>query len=182
MNISIIIHSHNSEECLDDLLQRFTHQEVDEVVVVDNGSTDHSIAVARQYGANVCRTRDQKLGNVWNAGIPLVHNAILWFLDAHSRTALDAATDILDEMESEEFIGGYFNTRNKKEGILDSATNKFNTFIHRNEIPENGLFLLRTVINHIGGFPDTDRPVRKIETKILTYGPLVRIPKTILSV
>jgi glycosyltransferase involved in cell wall biosynthesis len=73
MKVSIIITSYNREEYLSRairsaLAQRFAREEF-EVVVVDDGSTDHSPQIARDYGNEIIFIRHDV-----NQGLPFARN------------------------------------------------------------------------------------------------------------
>jgi rhamnosyltransferase len=57
MNCSIIIRAYNEEEHLGRLLEGIAEQSVKdvEVILVDSGSTDSTVALAERYGARVVR-------------------------------------------------------------------------------------------------------------------------------
>ncbi len=54
----------------------------DEVIVVDGGSSDRTVAIARRYGARVLIVRDQTIAEQRNAGIALARNHWVLALDA----------------------------------------------------------------------------------------------------
>lgn len=71
------------------------HRGVDEVLVVDDGSTDDSAAIARAAGARVLRQEPRGAGAARNRGIAAARGERLGFLDADDLWApLDARGDL----------------------------------------------------------------------------------------
>lgn len=180
MKLSVVIATYNSEEYIENLLKLLTLQEVDEVIVSDKGSTDSTVGIARQYGADICRAPYSSLGDLWNAGFSLCSNEVVWFLEANSKVPVDAASLILDEIElgEEEYIGGYFKISHSDKNIIEQAGEKISHIFSRN-IAETGIFILTTVLYALQGFPDSNSPVSDFSEKLLEKGKLVHIPRTI---
>lgn len=80
--ISIVIPTFNEEEYLPLLLESIKNQSFTdyEVIVADNGSTDHTIDIAKQYGAIV--TTGGMPGKGRNEGAKIAKGDVLLFLDA----------------------------------------------------------------------------------------------------
>jgi glycosyltransferase involved in cell wall biosynthesis len=53
MTVSVIIPVKNGEEYLPELLSALEPEGADEVLVIDSGSTDGSVEIARRFGATV---------------------------------------------------------------------------------------------------------------------------------
>ena len=80
--VAVIIPVLNEEHALPHVLAEIPSDLVDEVVVVDNGSTDHSAQVARDHGARVVDEPHRGYGAACLRGIAATEQAdILVFLD-----------------------------------------------------------------------------------------------------
>jgi glycosyltransferase involved in cell wall biosynthesis len=81
--VSIVIPCLNEEEAIGPLVTEILGEGVDEVVVVDNGSTDRTADVARSFGATVVSEPARGYGNACAAGIAGVRPdcQIVCFLD-----------------------------------------------------------------------------------------------------
>ena len=65
--ITVIIPCLNEEEGVEQVLQRMP-KFVDQIIVVDNGSTDRTAAVAERYGAMVIRENVRGYGRAYKRG------------------------------------------------------------------------------------------------------------------
>lgn len=90
MKVSFIIPTFNEAKGIQETLEQFSAlRRIDhEVIVSDNGSTDQTIALARQAGATVVmRPSDTKttIGECRNRGAKAASGELLWFIDADVR-------------------------------------------------------------------------------------------------
>jgi len=87
MKITVIIPTHNREKLLAKTLESVLNQtvEVDEIIIIDDGSTDDTKALILQYDNNIIKYINQKNNGVSSArnhGIRLASNKWLCFLDS----------------------------------------------------------------------------------------------------
>jgi glycosyltransferase involved in cell wall biosynthesis len=90
VRLSVVIPTLNEAEHLPQALASV--EWADEVIVVDGGSTDSTVAVARSHGARVLVVADQTIAAQRNAGIVAAHHQ--WVL------ALDADELVTDELRA----------------------------------------------------------------------------------
>jgi glycosyltransferase involved in cell wall biosynthesis len=81
MSVSLIIPALNEAESLGALLVEVTAQLVDQLIVVDNGSTDQTAQVARQAGAQVVSEPRRGYGFACAAGAANATGSVLAFMD-----------------------------------------------------------------------------------------------------
>jgi glycosyltransferase involved in cell wall biosynthesis len=82
MKITVIIPALNEVGCIGGLVQETLTQSVDEIIVVDNGSTDGTASAARQANAQVVCEPRRGYGYACAAGVAAAANAdVLVFLD-----------------------------------------------------------------------------------------------------
>lgn len=79
--ISLIIPALNEAACLPALLAEVPHALLHETIVVDNGSTDETAAVARAAGARVVSEPRRGYGYACAAGVAAATGDILLFMD-----------------------------------------------------------------------------------------------------
>lgn len=106
MDFSIIIPAKNEQgylpACLDSLAQLDYPPSRYEVLVIDNGSTDNTVAIARQYGAQVFVRPELTIAGLRNFGASNAQGRFLVFLDADCTVApnwLTAASVWLDQAD-----------------------------------------------------------------------------------
>ena len=91
--VSIIIPAKNEEKflplCLGSIQQLDYPKEAIEVIVVDNGSTDHTREIALSFGAIVLRDDTKHVSGLRNLGAKEAKGEILTFLDADCTVAPD---------------------------------------------------------------------------------------------
>lgn len=82
MKITVIIPALNEVGCIGDLVQETLSQSVDEIIVVDNGSTDGTAGAARQANAQVVCEPRRGYGYACAAGVAAAADAdVIVFLD-----------------------------------------------------------------------------------------------------
>ena len=82
MKVAVIIPALNEAECIGALVAEMLAQPVDKVIVVDNGSTDHTAQKAREAGAEVVSEARRGYGYACAAGAAAADEAeVLIFLD-----------------------------------------------------------------------------------------------------
>jgi glycosyltransferase involved in cell wall biosynthesis len=81
--VSVIIPALNEEEAIGDVVRAVLAEPIDEVIVVDNGSTDQTAARARSAGARIVSEPRRGYGRACQAGLGAVARdcSIIAFLD-----------------------------------------------------------------------------------------------------
>ena len=133
MRLSIVIPLYNKEKfidrCLNSLLDQNLPPEEYEIIIVDDGSTDSSYAIACTYAekySNVVAHRQKNggAGAARNTGFEMSKGAYVYFLDADDYIAKDTLKPIADisEQNSLDILG--FNTKhvNNTEFLPNSTT------------------------------------------------------------
>ena len=78
--ISVVMPTLNEAARLEEALDGLSW--ADEIIVVDGGSGDRTVAIARGHGAHVLTVRDQTIADQRNAGIAIARNHWVLALDA----------------------------------------------------------------------------------------------------
>jgi glycosyltransferase involved in cell wall biosynthesis len=81
VDVTLIIPALNEAECIGPLLGELPVGLAQQVIVVDNGSTDDTAGAARRAGAQVVREPRRGYGFACAAGVAAAHGALLAFMD-----------------------------------------------------------------------------------------------------
>jgi glycosyltransferase involved in cell wall biosynthesis len=82
MRVSVIIPALNEEESIGSVLSAIPAEAVSEVLVVDGGSRDATVAIARAHGACVIAEARRGYGRACATGLAAAHSDVVVFLDA----------------------------------------------------------------------------------------------------
>jgi glycosyltransferase involved in cell wall biosynthesis len=80
----------------------------DEVVVVDNGSTDRTVAVCQEYGARVFREDWKGYSGQKNSAIEKTRNEWVLSLDADERVSPELRREMEESLAAEPSVDGYW--------------------------------------------------------------------------
>src|SRR5215211_3308524 len=82
-----------------------------ELIVVDGGSADETVRLARSFGARVIRSRRGR-GLQMHSGARAARGKAIWFLHADTLVPADAASRIMETLAHDsEVVGGNFTVR-----------------------------------------------------------------------
>lgn len=93
--ITVIIPCLNEEQGIEEVLKRMP-QFVDQVIVVDNGSTDRTADVAQSYGAQVIREHVRGYGRAYKRGFSYATGDVIITLDGDHSYPPDAISYLLE--------------------------------------------------------------------------------------
>lgn len=108
MKLSVVIPIYNVEKyvahCLDSVLNERTAGLPFEVIVVNDGTQDHSMKVVRTYcswpNLHIIEQANGGLSRARNAGLRVAQGEYVWFLDSDDWTDNDAVLRILQAIDS----------------------------------------------------------------------------------
>ena len=110
--ITVVIPAYNAERFLADAIQSILAQDYAhlDIVVVDDGSTDETAAVAQNFGPSVrvIRQANAGIGRARNAGVEIATSDLLAFLDADDVWVEDSLATRLAHLEAQPDLDGVF--------------------------------------------------------------------------
>lgn len=94
-SITVIIPCLNEEQGIDGVMKRMPDF-VDEVIVVDNGSTDRTADVAKSYGAKVIQEESRGYGRAYKTGFAAATSDLIVTLDGDQSYPPDAISYLIE--------------------------------------------------------------------------------------
>jgi len=154
--LSIIIPTLNEAGSIKETITQLQKNQEVEIVVVDGGSRDQTIALARSLGARVLSTDASKAAQM-NAGAAESVGDVLLFLHADTRLPDNFDVKVMAAVNQNGFCAGAFslgidsNVRGLR--FIERVANWRSRFF---QMPygDQALFVCRDLFNEIGGFPD----------------------------
>jgi rSAM/selenodomain-associated transferase 2/rSAM/selenodomain-associated transferase 1 len=154
--LSIIIPTLNEAESIKETITRLQKSKEVEIVVVDGGSRDNTLELARSLGVRVLLTDASKAMQM-NAGAAESIGDVLLFLHADTRLPDNFDAKVTAAVNQNGFCAGAFslgidsNVRGLR--FIERVANWRSRFF---QMPygDQALFVCRDLFNEIGGFPD----------------------------
>ncbi len=163
MNIAVIIPVLNEQEALPGLLQALMPLGFEEIIVVDGGSRDGTVDVARTLCELMAdfhfRIMSGPCGRAsqMNAGAGLASADILLFLHADTHLPHNARQAVECAMVDQQCVGGRFDVRFTRDtGCAWMVSRLMNLRSRLSGIStgDQTIFVRRSVFEHMGGFAD----------------------------
>lgn len=177
--ISIVIPAFNEEPRLAALLTSLAHEPGDhEVILVDGGSTDKTLSVARHAGARVLKTEKNR-GLQLARGAEIAKGESILFLHADSKFPFGGLGQMQRRLdENLELAGGNFRLLFDGESSFSRRLTKFYAWLRRHGIyyGDSAIFVRKSAYVAIGGI----RPIALMEDyefvrRLERHGPTIRI-------
>ncbi|MBE7159576.1 MAG: TIGR04283 family arsenosugar biosynthesis glycosyltransferase [Rhodospirillales bacterium] len=127
-----------------------------ELIVVDGGSDDQTVALADQQADRVLRSLRGRAKQM-NAGAAVASGEVLWFLHADSLVPSDPSGSIVRALDDPETVGGCFRLKfPRREWVYRVSDSLGNVAVDLFQIAlgDHGIFCRRTAFARVEGYPD----------------------------
>ena len=181
--ISIIMPVFNEEKYLGTTLSRLSLSDSEELIIVDGGSTDGTMKIARKYTDKVFRTKTGR-ASVMNYGAEIAGGDILLFLHADCQLPNNAFNIVRSTLTDERVAAGGFylgiDHPSLAFRIIETAANirhRFTSFIYGDQ----AMFLTKSTFNRVGGFANI--PIMEdidISRKLKRHGRIVYVRPAVM--
>jgi glycosyltransferase involved in cell wall biosynthesis len=163
LTISVIIPAYNAAEtilpCLLSLrAQAFTPHEI---IIVDDGSSDNTVEIAKSYATVIKNNRNKGAGGARNAGAAVASGEVLAFTDSDCVLPplwLQKIFKALEEDGVGAVAGGYLRHEGKSFignfAHLELLRRRKNFKPYVETAPSNNFAVRRSIFDEIGGFPE----------------------------
>lgn len=130
-----------------------------QILVVDGGSSDPTVAVARAFGAEVLASTRRQRAAQMNLGAESASGEVLLFLHGDTRVPPGAGSMILHAIEDPRVVGGGFGRRFDSDARLLAWWSRAGTLRARWSgwfFGDQGIFVRACTFREAGGFRDFD--------------------------
>lgn len=150
MKISVVIPTYNEESTIEQTLCSLHPQHPDEVIVVDGGSTDATVSLARKN--NSCIVLQSKKGRAlqMNAGAQRAAGDIFVFLHADTQLPL-RGLELIRNAISQGHQAGRFYMRFDQSGMMLKFFETYTRF-HFFSYGDQVFFMTRNIYENLGGY------------------------------
>ncbi len=156
LHISVVIPTLNEQENIAKTIQHAFCDPIHEVLVVDGGSTDHTVAIAESSGAKVLTSLPGRARQM-NAGANIATGSILLFIHGDTLLPSTYSQQIVSALAPPEPAAGAFtlsvNLQTPGIRFIESMAN-IRARIFQMPYGDQGLFLKKQVFQELNGFPD----------------------------
>ena len=154
--ISVIIPVLNEEKALPGILESvFKNTGCYEVVIVDGGSEDRTLGIARSYPSTRVISSSRGRGVQMNAGSKMARGE--WLLFLHADTLLpEGALELIESLGAEDCAGCFHQRFSGQYWSLRAISWLHNWRFNRTRIiyGDQAMFVRRTLFEDLGGFPE----------------------------
>lgn len=157
--ISIIVPTLNEETILGKTLSHLGPRENCEIIVVDGGSSDRTLDIARNAGCRLISSPQQGRGRQMNCGAAEAIGEVLLFLHADTLLPDNFPGLIMDAVSQPAVVVGAFSlaidSPLKRLAAIAWTANLRSRLLH---LPygDQAIFIRRSMFNSIGGFPEME--------------------------
>jgi rSAM/selenodomain-associated transferase 2/rSAM/selenodomain-associated transferase 1 len=181
--ISVVIPVINEEENIGKTIAH-AHDENSEIILVDGGSSDNTMAIAAESGARVISGHRGRSFQQ-NAGAEVSQGKVLLFLHADTLLPDDYAADIFEALMDHDVAAGAFRFATDLEvpimRMIEFAVNMRSKYLH---LPygDQGIFTRKETFHSVGGFPDVSLAEDLFLVRSMSrFGKICIVPSTVMT-
>ncbi|MGF2685365.1 glycosyltransferase [Marinobacter sp. DUT-3] len=122
--VSVLIPAKNEQrdipDCLNSLLQQDYPKDLYEIILIDNGSMDRTVEIARKYNVSILDASNLSIGGVRNFGAKNAIGSIYAYIDADcvaGKSWIRSGVELLNESKKLGAVGGQFSVRDNASWI-----------------------------------------------------------------
>lgn len=152
--LSVIIPTLNEARCIEETIGRAKNGE-SQIIVVDGGSTDHTVEVARLAGAAVVSSPPGRAVQQ-NRGVLLANGRVLLFLHADTHLPAGFVGSVFETLMDSRAAGGAFSFKTDWDHpVMKSLEFLTNVRARLFRLPygDQAIFLRKSLFERLGGFP-----------------------------
>ncbi|MDJ0648342.1 MAG: TIGR04283 family arsenosugar biosynthesis glycosyltransferase [Xenococcaceae cyanobacterium MO_188.B19] len=185
MTISIIIPVLNEEAIIQETITRLQGNTDVEIIVVDGGSKDKTVEIAKQWKITLVTSQKVGRGNQMNCGAAIAKGDILLFLHADTQLPPNYAQLIKETLSQPQVIAGAFeltiDSPQTSLRFIETMVNWRSRFL---SLPygDQALFLKQKTFSKIGGFPNI--PIMEdfeFVKKLKNQGKIALLPAKVIT-
>ena len=157
-SVSVIIPCLNEEAQIAKAIASASKAGAEEIIVVDGGSTDATVAIARESARVVTSTKPGR-AEQQNLGASLATGDVLLFLHADCRLSSDSIANVSNRLKTDDVVGGCFQQNIDASGLrfrIMEAGNAWRVRLLKWAYGDQGIFVRRNVFEGLSGFPTID--------------------------
>jgi len=155
LTISVVVPTLDEEDALRDTLAAARQPGVEELIVVDGGSRDGTLAVARCHADRVIESSRGRARQM-NAGAEIARGDALLFLHAYTRLPVGYPAAVTGALSHDGAVGGRFDVRLDAPGLVFAALGRLISLRSRLTGVATGgqaIFVRRAAFADVGGYP-----------------------------
>jgi rSAM/selenodomain-associated transferase 2 len=156
MSLSVIVPVLNEEPVLAATLQRARQPGVHEIIVVDGGSDDRTVAIAEDLADVVVRSKPGRAAQM-NAGAKRSSGDLLLFLHADTHLPEGFAREVAEACSNRSVVGGRFDVELRPSSFLLWITGELinrRSRLTRVATGDQAMFVRQDVFEALGGFAE----------------------------
>lgn len=178
--ISVVVPVYNGARCIASCLDSLMHQTVApdsyEIVVVDDGSTDETVSIVRQYPVQCLTQPHSGAATARNLGWRAAHGSLILFTDADCRPASDWIESLCAPFKDPRISGAKGVYRTCQRGLVARFVQleyeeKYRRLAHQSKIDFVDTYSAayrKSVLQAVGGFDDRF-PNASVEDQELSF-------------